>query len=301
MINSKPLKTLLAISVLAVVASHANADIAIFSDATEAQKQTNNVGYSFSQTGLSGEKAQVINGLGEQMPLGLSLQVIVPKHWNINLNSGAQDQLVSWQGDKGWPYVLEDLARRNGLNVKVDWSSKVVDVFSPKASQLKQTADAKKAVAGLQNKLDDRKVLDKDGNVVKGKNISIEEIYANANVKPLDGRIRTFVSNVYNGGMSADDSARFILKPNLMLSDNLALWGEYTGWDVKWNANADYNITNEIMLKGSLRDSVLQALKLYSKTDHPLAAKFFDGNKVVEITDFNYKDPKTVIPSGFEQ
>jgi len=300
MINSKPLKTLLAISVLAMI-GHANADIAIFSDATEAQKQTNNAGYSFSQTGLSGEKANEIKGLGEDMPLGLSLQVIVPKHWNINLNAGAQDQLVSWEGSKTWPYVLEDLARRNGLNVKIDWSSKVVDVFSPKASQLKQTVDAKKAVAGLQGKMDGKNVLDKDGKITKGKNISIEEIYANANVKPLDGRIRTFVSNVYNGGMSADDGARFILKSNLMLSDNIALWGEYTGWDIKWNASADYNITNEILLKGSLRDSISQALKLYSKSDHPLSATFYDGNKVVEISDFNYKDPKTVIPSGFEQ
>ncbi len=300
MINSKPLKTLIAISVLAMI-GHANADIAIFSDATEAQKQTTSNGYSFNQTGLSGEKANQIKGLGEDMPLGLSLQVIVPKHWNINLNAGAQDQLVSWQGSKTWPYVLEDLARRNGLNVKIDWSAKVVDVFSPKASQLKQTVDAKKAVAGLQGKMDSKNVLDKDGKITKGKNIGVEEIYANANVKPLDGRIRTFVSNVYNGGMSADDGARFILKSNLMLSDNIALWGEYTGWDIKWNASADYNITNDISLKGTLRDSIAQALKLYSKSDHPLSAVFYDGNKVVEISDFNYKDPKTVIPSGFEQ
>lgn len=300
MINSKPLKTLIAVSLLAII-GHANADIAIFSDAAESQKQTNNAGYSFTQTGQSGEKAEIIKGLGDDMPLGLSLQVIVPKHWNINLNSGAQDQLVSWEGTKTWPYVLEDLARRNGLTVKIDWSSKVVDVFSPKASQLKQTSDAKKMVAGMQGKMSNKKVLDKDGKVVESKNISIEEIYANANVKPLDGRIRTFVSNVYNGGMTADDGARFILRPNLMLSDNVTLWGEYTGWDVKWNASADYNITNEILFKGSLRDSVLQALKLYSKSGHPLSAEFFDGNKVVEITDFNYKDPKTVIPSGFEQ
>ena len=256
--------------------------------------------YSFTQTGVSGEDAAMVRGFGKDMPLGLALQIIVPKTWQVNLNDGADDLLVDWEGKSSWPYVLENLAKKNQLKINIDWTSKVVDVYSLDASKKNELASyetdinqAKDSLVKKHSKYRDHMQDDVINKYKKnGEDVSIEEVYNRANVKPIDGKIRTFVNSVYNGQITAETNAKFILQSGTMLSDNIKMWGDYTNWDIKWNSGIDYKIQNEVVFEGNLKQNIERALKLYSDSDKPLKAEFFDGNRVVDIRGFICKDPK---------
>lgn len=92
----------------------------------------------FSQTGISAEKADLIKGYGENIPLTVSLDIIVPSHWDISYNEGAENLLLNWKStDDGlaWPYVLEDLSKKNNISVHIDWNRKFVDLFAHKVKE----------------------------------------------------------------------------------------------------------------------------------------------------------------------
>lgn len=292
----------LAFIISAIISTQSYAGLEIYSSSVVAADK--NATYSFNQSGVSGEASDKVQGYGKDMPLGLALQIIVPKSWHVNLNSGSDEMLVNWEGKTSWQYVLENLAKQNNLNINIDWTSKVVDVYSigaAKASLLaKQESSMEEARYGVLNKhknsvyrnrMENDVSLKFDGN----SDLSIEEIYNNSNVRPIDGKIRTFVSDVYNNTINEDTHATFILKPGSMLSENITMWGEYTGWDIKWRSGIDYKVTNEVSFNGNLKRVVENALKLYSEGEKPLKAEFFDGNKVVEIKEFIFKDPKIKI------
>jgi hypothetical protein len=288
----------LAFIISAIIATNASAGLEIYSSSVDAGNKT--ADYSFNQSGVSGENADKVQGHGKDMPLGLALQIIIPKSWHVNLNAGSEELLVDWEGKTSWPYVLENLAKNNNLNIKLDWTSKVVDIYSSQASKSKQLAmyeeDLDKERIGVLRKNSKYKDhMEKEVEDKLGESSSIEEIYSRSNVKPVDGKIRTFVSNVYNNTITEETQAKFILKSGVMLSENLKMWGEYTGWDVKWNSNVDYKITNEVVFEGNLKRSIENSLKLYSEGEKPLKASFYDGNKVVDIRDFIFKDPKLKI------
>lgn len=292
----------LAFMISAIISTQSYAGLEIYSSSVLAENK--NANYSFNQSGVSGEASNKVHGYGKDMPLGLALQIIVPKSWHVNLNSGTEEMLVNWEGKTSWQYVLENLAKQNNLNINIDWTSKVVDVYSLNAAKSRNIEryeeDMEEARVGVLNKHSNSKYknhMEKEisEKTENGSNLSIEEIYNQSNVKPIDGKIRTFVSNVYNNSINEDTQAKFILKPGTMLSENITMWGEYTGWDIKWRSGIDYKVTNEVSFNGNLKRVIENALKLYSEGEKPLKAEFYDGNKVVEIKEFIFKDPKIKI------
>jgi hypothetical protein len=92
---------------------------------------------TFSQVGLSGEVAEKIKGYGDHMPFEITLDVVMPQDWSASYNDGALEELVDWNGGVSWPYVLEDLSKRNDFSVSIDWSTKTVDFFSHMANKKK--------------------------------------------------------------------------------------------------------------------------------------------------------------------
>ncbi len=288
----------LALIISLAASSQAFAALEIYSSSLDRANQ--NASYSFTQTGVSGEDAPAVRGFGKEMPLGLSLQIIVPKTWQVNLNDGSEDLLVDWEGNSSWPYVLENLAKQNRLKINIDWTSKVVDVYSLEASKRSELAryeenmdEARSSIVKRHSKYRDHMQEEVVGKYKRdGEDVSIEEVYNRANVKPIDGKIRTFVNNVYNGKITAETNAKFILKSGSMLSESIKMWGDYTNWDVKWSSNTDYKIPNEVVFEGNLKQSVEKALKLYSDSEKPLKAEFYDGNRVIDVKDFIFKDPK---------
>lgn len=116
----------------ALVSQTALADLQIYSaNIDRVEKEAKIDGrYGFYQSGSSGEEVTIVKGFGNNMPLGMSLETIVPKTWKVTLNEGADKMSVNWKGGTAWSYVLEDLARKNNLKVNIDWSNQVVDVYS---------------------------------------------------------------------------------------------------------------------------------------------------------------------------
>lgn len=276
----------LAFIISAIISTQSYAGLEIYSSSVVAGDR--NATYSFNQSGVSGEASDKVQGYGKDMPLGLALQIIVPKTWHVNLNSGSEEMLVNWEGKTSWQYVLENLAKQNNLNINVDWTSKVVDVYSISAAKSRRLARNEGNGSRLSSL---RNQIGADG----ASDLSIEEIYNNSNVRPIDGKVRTFVSSVYNSSVTEETQAKFILVPGTMLSENLKMWGEYTGWDVKWRSGVDYKVTNEVSFNGNLKRVIENSLKLYSEGEQPLKAEFYDGNKVVEIKEFIFKDAKIKI------
>lgn len=87
---------------------------------------------TFSQFGLSSEKANVIKGYGDEMVLETALEIIVPNGWKIQTND-ALNSLVDWEGGVTWPYVMQDLSAKNDISVSIDWTNRVIDLFSHEA------------------------------------------------------------------------------------------------------------------------------------------------------------------------
>lgn len=90
----------------------------------------------FSQTGVTSEKPNIIKGYGKDIPFTISLDIIVPKHWDVSFNEGAENLLVNWQSTSdglAWPYVLEDLSKRNNVSVAIDWKRKNVNFYAHEA------------------------------------------------------------------------------------------------------------------------------------------------------------------------
>tara|TARA_B100000700_G_C15063722_1_gene868071 strand:- start:23778 stop:24926 length:1149 start_codon:yes stop_codon:yes gene_type:complete len=88
----------------------------------------------FSQVGISGESAELIPGYGKDMPFSLALEILVPSHWDVSYNEGADNLLVNWaaKSEEGtpWPYLLKDLSEKNNVSVSINWTNKTVDFFA---------------------------------------------------------------------------------------------------------------------------------------------------------------------------
>tara|TARA_E500000081_G_C6138036_1_gene358168 strand:+ start:274 stop:1488 length:1215 start_codon:yes stop_codon:yes gene_type:complete len=91
---------------------------------------------TFSQFGVSSEKAKVIKGYGDQMLLETALDIIIPNGWKVQTND-ALDTLVDWEGGVTWPYVMEDLSVKNDISVSIDWNNRVIDLFSHAAEKMR--------------------------------------------------------------------------------------------------------------------------------------------------------------------
>jgi hypothetical protein len=115
---------------LNVTVLSANVTVVKEHDAVDTNKQS-----TFSQVGISGERAEKIKGFGKNMPFGIAMDIIVPEGWDITNNKGAESVVVEWEGNMSWPYVLKDLSEKNDISVSVNWLHKTVDLFSHTANR----------------------------------------------------------------------------------------------------------------------------------------------------------------------
>jgi hypothetical protein len=85
---------------------------------------------TFSQFGVSNEKAEIRKGFADDMPLETAIEIIVPEGWKVTTNNNALDELVQWEGGVTWPYVLENLSASNDISVSINWNDRTIDMFS---------------------------------------------------------------------------------------------------------------------------------------------------------------------------
>lgn len=322
---------LIAAGVLTVLSLNVNAALNIYSNEVEKAEDARNLGnYEFNQKGLSAEETQVVSGFGKDMPLSLSLQIIVPNDWKVDLNEAAQNMLVNWMGKSSWPYVLENLAQDHNLLVTVDWEKRVVNVFSKEAEERliakkqeeMKVAEAKreeltkeaekvakqaekvrqqvvveqKRVAAENVKLAkardyaalEQKILKEFVKENPGTKPTVNQLFTEANVHPLDRTEESFVKMRANKTLQEHQEAWYYLKEETMLSENIIAWGKANGWRVIWSAESDFRIVDRIELKGTLTNNVNDIISLYRNSDKPLMVNMYIKNKVISVRDFNY-------------
>lgn len=341
---SKQKLNLITASIIAVLSLNAHAGLNIYSNAVEESEDARNIGnYEFNQKGLSSEQAQIVSGFGKDMPLSLSLQIIIPNDWKVDLNEAAKNMPVNWNGKATWPYVLENLAKNSNLLVTIDWSKRVVNVFSKESEEnmiamkqksiiesekrkealeieanlvsqkaekiAEEAAKVRKEVVIQQERVKEEniklskareyaaleeKVINQVGKVDRNetnsinKKTTINQIYKNANVVPLEKTEEAFVKMRANQTLNEYDEAWYYIHKETMLSDNIAAWAEANGWSLKWEADTDFKIVDRIELKGTLIKNVDYIISLYRNSDKPLMVNMYTKNKVISIKDFNY-------------
>ena len=304
----------------------------IYTNSIESANDAVNAGnYAFNQQGLSSEETSIVSGFGDNMPLDLSLKIIIPSDWNVTLNQAAKKMGVNWQGKATWPYVLENLAKNENLQIDVDWTKRTVNVFSKKAeeqmiaknnkeiklatakkerlekesrSAAKKALEIRKEVA-LQEKrlkteknklskakhyagLEQKVIQEYKESHESQKAITINKVFNNANVLPLDRTLDSFVKMTANHSLKEFNEAIYILQKNRMLSENLSDWAASNGWDLKWNADSDFKIVNRVEMKGTLLTSVDKVITLYKNSRKPLMVSFYTKNKVIKVEEFSY-------------
>lgn len=278
-------------AILLAMSSMALAELNIYSYSLE-QKKTDGT-YSFRQQGFSSEDPVIVRGFGKKMPLDMSLDNIVPKGWKVNINPGAEKTLVNWEGKSSWPYVLENMAKNNQLNILIDWERRTVDVYSQSASESKlaknmQTKGSDKvqnlASSSAINRIDEDKKVIYNNNVKK--EMGIEDLFDYYNVQPADGKLNSFVDELSNKApVDMNKKSVFMLKPQRMLSENLIMWGKYYNWDVVYNASRDFLVTQPIRFEDSLLGAVDTVTGLYKKSENPIYYKFNVKNNTIEFVD----------------
>lgn len=111
---------LLAVAVLAVISSSAFASV--------------------DSAGTPDLAVPVLRTYGVDVPTRAGLKTIVPQGWTLLIHKSATlPGTMSWKPNDPWTTVLNDLAARNNLAVRMDWAAKTVTVMSPEvAAQQKE-------------------------------------------------------------------------------------------------------------------------------------------------------------------
>lgn len=131
---------LICVSQLAT-SSSAYAGVNILTDDITVQTQAAPTQY-FSQSGISGEKAVLINGGGDGMSLSLASKIIIPTDWKVNLTGDYQSKSVFWSGGVSWPHVIKNIADTEGVFVSLDWVKKVANLHVPESDSIQVASSA---------------------------------------------------------------------------------------------------------------------------------------------------------------
>jgi len=107
---------------------------------------------TFSQFGVSNEKVEVRKGFADDMPLETAIEIIVPEGWKVVTNDNALQQPVKWEGGTTWPYILQDMSARNDISISIDWTNRVIDMFSHEVEKQRlQTVSEQEAARNIFN------------------------------------------------------------------------------------------------------------------------------------------------------
>jgi hypothetical protein len=106
---------LLAVAVFAVISSSAFASV--------------------DTAGTPDSAVPVLKTYGVDVPTRPGLKTIVPQGWTLLIHKSARlPDLVSWKPGDPWTSVLEGIADKNNLAVRMDWNTKTVTVMSPEVA-----------------------------------------------------------------------------------------------------------------------------------------------------------------------
>ncbi|OUV23010.1 MAG: hypothetical protein CBC55_02910 [Gammaproteobacteria bacterium TMED95] len=85
----------------------------------------------FSQSGLSGEEAKIIETGGADLPLSLAASLIIPENWKIESSGDYENAIISWSGGVSWPLIVRNFSEKEEIYVNLDWIKKIASIHVP--------------------------------------------------------------------------------------------------------------------------------------------------------------------------
>ncbi|MEG3764896.1 hypothetical protein [Alteromonas sp. 14N.309.X.WAT.G.H12] len=136
-------KTFIAMALMSAFNStnYAFADLLKISDDATLLQQEN--AQYFSQSGLSGEEAQIVETGGAMLPLSLATSLIIPENWEIKPSGNFDNAVVSWKGGVSWPIIIRNIAENEGVYVTLDWTRKIASIYVPGSGKQQEIAGDK--------------------------------------------------------------------------------------------------------------------------------------------------------------
>jgi hypothetical protein len=133
MVNKIFIRTVIVTTIALTFTPASNADVIKVTDAATLQQQQG--AKYFSQRGISGEKAEVLETAGADRSLALAMKMLIPDDWFIQPSGNYEQAVVSWKGGVSWPLIIRNIAENEGIYVSLDWILKTVTINVPGQTQ----------------------------------------------------------------------------------------------------------------------------------------------------------------------
>lgn len=98
-------------------------------------------------TGTPDAQIPLLKTYGVDVPTKNGLKSVLPQGWTLLINKTVTlPELMSWKPGDPWTQALEDVAIKNNLALKLDWSSKTVTIQTPDAGKIAKATTSSPAV-----------------------------------------------------------------------------------------------------------------------------------------------------------
>lgn len=228
-----------------------------------------------------------LQGWGDEVPLALALEQILPKGWSLEPAGVDTARAVSWRGGRSWHAILGDLAYGHRFDARIDWVQQRVTLgpagsLAPSAGPHVATARKEKEAA---------EPTDEE---------PLAPVQAVRRDPPPVLRPTAPPPVVVPVVIAPPAPTTWTLDPTKTLRQNVEAWAKKAGWNrVVWEG-ADYPVWAAASFTGQFdaeNGPLAQLMAGYDKSDQPLLARLSRLDKVVSITNRNYM-PTTVAPSS---
>ena len=232
------------------------------------------------------QEPQLVTGFGQDLPLVISLQQILPSEYQFTLSNGIDPNiLTSWEGGKEWKTVLTSMLKKNGMSyivtdgvviiksgVKVKSKSKAVreqkqarKIVKPKTKVISKKRKPKiksekvlKPTPRYQAK--SHKGENKSNNNMTPLNIISSE---NTPIK-IDEDLRPFFDE--NMRVAENDPlamARWVGNQHQTLKEVLTEWCEKEDVELYWTIDYDYKLNKDIAFMDEFEVSVAKLIDMF--------------------------------------
>lgn len=227
-----------------------------------------------------------IEGWGDDVPLSLVLEQVVPKGWEVETGNVDTSKRVSWKGGRSWHAIVGDLAYGYRFDARIDWVDQRVTLGSVNT--------AAPSLAGS------AAPIRKEGSA------PVAQAAVTPAVRPAD-----FVPAVKPIAPPAPVVQTWTLDPTKTLRENVEAWTKKAGWShVVWEG-ADYPVVASATFTGSFdspEGPLAELISAYDGSEQPLLARLLRRDKVVHVTNRNYvpavvspTSPAELSPRSFER
>jgi hypothetical protein len=229
--------------------------------------------------------ADIVSGFGNDLPLSVALQQVVPPEYKVSLAPGVSgDTQVSWHGDKPWKQVLADMLTAEGLGSS----------FRGKSITVASLIDAKKPAppAVVSSKAD---MIPADMISDGGKNNSAKKDSSPAPLlaekTPAPVPVVDVLPEAAPSVMPPVESAWQASKGQ-MLREVLDDWSKTAHVQLRWSTDYDYRLKDSVAYGGNYDSAVGRLFDQFSRANPQPYGQLHrtpDGGSVLIVN--NYDTP----------